>query len=933
MFDKIKSPQKFAALLIVTSYIFTGCSNNNLSDFEYLQRAKEAHSNGEMRAATIELKNALRINQSNFEARLLLGKIYVSLGAGAAAEKELIQAKTLGANETTWILALAEAYLIQRKASKIIKDITLTANTNKDDIPHIHAFRGEAYLLLNNKLAADKEFNKAIDISPLHPRALLGKATIAFSENRLQYAKKLVEKAIASDSTYLKSWLTLAKIEERGKNKENTRAAYLKALNLSPHNVTALVGTASLDIQSSKFETAQKNISLALTKKPKNPEANYYEAMLKLKSNQLLEAETALKNVLDSVPNHSQALLMMGEVQYLLKNFEQAESYLNKFSIKAPHNPRGAFLLGATLLALKTPKQAVNVLFKVEKPLINNVQYLSLLGSALRLSGKPKEASKYFLKATKLAPELSSLQTQLGAALLTSGELSLATDALKAASSLDSTIGEADKLLFDIYISTKDYTNALKVANNLILKEPKNPTGLNLRGSAFVFEKKHEDARKEFTNALKLNPEFAPTLLKLAHLDEITGNTNTAIKRYSNILDFDNKNEAAMLSLARLAIDAGNNNEGEKWLKKSVRENPLAIQSSITLSKLYLHNNQPLKALKIATNINRTLPNNTSILENLAQVQLAAKQTANAITTLKTYIKALPTSLNAHILLARAQLSSNDPASAHITIQNALKIHSSSPTALYLLAKMEISKNNYTKAMEIAQRLKSISPEKALGWLIEGDTLLAENKPLIAISAYKKANEDKRESKEATLKLAKLQNNTGKSSAAITTLRKWLEQKPHDSSSRMALAILLRQAKNNTAAVKEYETILEFQPRNIAALNNLAWLYLDSKDKRAVITAKKAYDLNKKDPLIIDTYGWILSQVGDLQLGLSLLKEALNAAPDKHEIRYHLASAYYKNKNYIKAKQALTHIIDNAGKNTRQLKSAKKLLHTINEEH
>jgi hypothetical protein len=50
-----------------------------------------------------------------------------------------------------------------------------------------------------------------------------------------------------------------------------------------------------------------------------------------------------------------------------------------------------------------------------------------------------------------------------------------------------------------------------------------------------------------------------------------------------------------------------------------------------------------------------------------------------------------------------------------------------------------------------------------------------------------------------------------------------------------------------------------------------------------------AYELKSDSAAVADTLGWMLVEQGDTARGLELLQEAVAAAPDVHEIRYHLA--------------------------------------------
>ena len=61
-----------------------------------LDKARDSFAKGDIKAAGIELKNALQKDPGNAEARLLLGELYLKLGNGLAAEKEFRRAQELG---------------------------------------------------------------------------------------------------------------------------------------------------------------------------------------------------------------------------------------------------------------------------------------------------------------------------------------------------------------------------------------------------------------------------------------------------------------------------------------------------------------------------------------------------------------------------------------------------------------------------------------------------------------------------------------------------------------------------------------------------------------------------------------------------------------------------------------------------------------------
>ena len=108
---------------------------------------------------------------------------------------------------------------------------------------------------------------------------------------------------------------------------------------------------------------------------------------------------------------------------------------------------------------------------------------------------------------------------------------------------------------------------------------------------------------------------------------------------------------------------------------------------------------------------------------------------------------------------------------------------------------------------------------------------------------------------------------------------------------RVLLAEQLAAKGQTAAAVKQYEAALLRDPNSVVALNNLAVIYQRQKDPRALGLAKKAYDAAPAQPMIADTYGWLLVDHGKLDEAIEILRKAVASPGATPEIRYHLAAA------------------------------------------
>ena len=105
---------------------------------DYYEKALVAYNLGEVRSAFIYLKNALKEDPLLLPAHLLLGKIYLSMGQGERAEKQLLIADGLGAHRSLIQNSLARSYLMQGKAQQLIDELFPVGTAPEEDAEVLH---------------------------------------------------------------------------------------------------------------------------------------------------------------------------------------------------------------------------------------------------------------------------------------------------------------------------------------------------------------------------------------------------------------------------------------------------------------------------------------------------------------------------------------------------------------------------------------------------------------------------------------------------------------------------------------------------------------------------------------------------------------------------------------------------------------------------
>jgi putative PEP-CTERM system TPR-repeat lipoprotein len=230
-----------------------------------------------------------------------------------------------------------------------------------------------------------------------------------------------------------------------------------------------------------------------------------------------------------------------------------------------------------------------------------------------------------------------------------------------------------------------------------------------------------------------------------------------------------------------------------------------------------------------------------------------------------------------------------------------------------MLGGLELRAGHNDEALKIAQQVQSQVVQLPAGYVLEGDIRMAEKKFIEAAALYEKAYGLGKNGALA-MKIHAAQTQAGKPEEGEARVKQWLKENPEDLTVRFYLADAYLKASKYPAAIEEYAGLLKKQPDNLVALNNLAWAYQQVKDPRALEYAEKAYQLKPDNAAVADTLGWMLVEQGKTERGLGLLEQAVSLAPDAQEIRYHLAHAWLKSGDRIKARDELERILSGGTK-------------------
>lgn len=901
----VQGKKPFMAALLIAA--LAGCGGDKPEAM--VASAKAYLAKQDVKAAVIQLRNALQADPNLAEARYLLGMAHFESGDFPSAEKELRRALELGVAADQVVPHLAQAMLQLGDPGKVLKEFGQTSLGTAEAKADLLATLASAQAASGKMDAAKRLLAESLQHVADNPKATLGMARIKIAENDLPGSIELVEKALGKspgmhEALTLKAGLLVA----QGKNDEAIQV-HEEIIRLRPDNVRARFSLVSLLIRANKLDAATVQLEAMQKIAPKDPQTLYSQALLAHQKKNPTASREAVQQVLKVAPEHMPSLLLAGTVEYELGSYVQAETYLKKVIERAPKHVLARRLLTLTYLRSGQASRAVETIRPALEQAPNSLEILLTAGEAYLYNNELDQAAKLYEKAASIDTKSAVARTRLAMTRLAHGETEAGFRDLESASALDPNQIQADVTLIAAYLRRNEADKALAAVANLEKKQPKNPLTHNLRATVLLVKKDIAGARKSLERALELQPTYFPAVMTLARLDFQDKNYDAARKRFTDLLEKDPKNPQALLALSQLRTETGGSQqEILEPIERAVSGNPEAVEPRLAMIQFHMRNKDMKKALSAAQDAQSALPDKPQILDVLGQLQQVSGDFNQAQTTFNKMAQAQPKSPLPLLRLADAAMAAKNSQDALQALQKAIVLDPGNVEVLRRLVGLHVSAGRFDEALAIARKAQKEAPKSHVGWILEGDAFASQKRWDEAVVAYR-AGQKKFNSIDFVLRQYEALMQGGKNAEAEKLAAEWIKGNPKDVALRIYLAERATRIRQFDVAVKHYKAVLLLQPENAVVLNNLAWTSGQLKDPEAIKYAEKAHALQPNNAIVLDTLGVLLAEQGNASRGIELLQKAVGLVPDAHAIRLNWAKALAGAGRKDEAKRALEPLV------------------------
>jgi tetratricopeptide (TPR) repeat protein len=535
------------------------------------------------------------------------------------------------------------------------------------------------------------------------------------------------------------------------------------------------------------------------------------------------------------------------------------ESALSQFRVildKAPSFHQARLAASIILLRQKRIDDAISEIDKLLAEDGKNALAHNVRGSAYLAKGMYDEGIKDLNRAIELNPRIVDAHLKKGLFHLSRGKSGEFETDLKTAVQVAPEMLNTRLILASYYMSRNNHGKALTVLSEGLTGAKRDADLYTYMAKIMFADKKPDQGVQCLQKAKASDPGSLFPYFSLAAYYASNGNDEKVMNECAAVLQRDPGNVRATLCVAETSERQGRDGEAlAYYLKATEKKTPAAY---LLLANYYVKKKDDRKALSVLEDSAKSVPPTTAILEMKGRLQMKDKRYKEALKTFGD-IEAIAPERGLPLKIA-AYLDMNKP----------------------------------TEALREADRVITLKPNSAYGYMLLAGIYRRQNKPDRAVEELKKGLALDSSDSNARLMLAEMYARAGNHSQAIRECEIVTRIHPNFANAYFTCGVILEQAGNKKEALKNYLHALTIARDFVPALNNLAILYADGYGSKAeaLRLAEAALELKPENPRVIDTLGYALLKNGRLQDARRTLEKAAALLPDNPTVKFHLALVY-----------------------------------------
>lgn len=854
-----------ALCIVLLTIAASGCSEKSVDS--HIADARTKVEEGDVSAAIIEYKNAIKLDPEAAQPRFELGKLYLETNNFASAEKELSRASELGYPASQVLPLLAQSYQ-QTGAENALSEVDhKTEGLTSLEQAQVGFYKVQALLELDKKEQAGALIGelKTLDTNSVY-KGLLSVFEDVIDDDVAAARDKAL--ALYERAPRNKDVLDqLARLHLANRDAEQATQIYKEYVALFPADLSRQFALVALLVEQRKLDEAEPHVDSLLEVSEAHPLLNQYKGIIAASRGDYANALSRMETAIQNGRNDPVVRLIAGLSAYQLNNYDAAQMHLSMIASNLPDNHPGLRMLAHSLLQQGESEDAFEVMSRFEGDLKNDVALLSSASLQLLREGNTVDAKTLMDKSVPLSDtpeELAKL-----------GILQLSLNDITGLINLESAVAEApdsivaQSSLIRAYVASGELEKAKQAAQKWRANAPENSEPVMMLANIAINTGELEEAETLLSDAQALMPSASQLTYTRVRLALARNDTDKADILLTQQLDEKPGDVTALAMWYGLRKDQGDTDEVLSYAEQQFERAP-TLPLRLLLARLYMAEDRLQQATALLDDIKGDKEKPILFWRLKGQLLIANNDVTGASEHYRQWLELYPQNENAisgMVLIMDAQGRYED---ALVFVEKALSKRPDS-RLMILKAYFQTMTGKTDEAWEIVRALPEQAQSLAFVRGVRARLLVKEGNPEQAIPDALAAYEERSNSLNAVL-VAAAYELAERPQQAFEFLQQHVEGHPDDTRAAMLLAERMI-VRDKDKAVSAYEAILTQSPENFVVLNNLAYLYFEKGEMaRAATLAERAVELRPENADAVDTLAQIRVNQGRNEDALALYK-------------------------------------------------------------
>jgi tetratricopeptide (TPR) repeat protein len=707
-----------------------------------------------------------------------------------------------------------------------------------------------------------------------------------------------------------------------------------------------------------KYNEAELNYRNAIQKNGNFGEAFYQLALTDLKEGKVIDAYRTLARAVQLLPKRDDVKVKMADLSLSIAlsdrrrpkvPWDEAARLADELLAKDPKSFDGLRIKGHMAIAGQNFKDAEQFYYRALAIKPMNPEVTLGLAQVLFQDGQSKQAEDLAMALIAKNKTYGPIYDLLIQRRLAAKDLLGAEQILKTKRANNPTDAATALELARFYAATNREADMKAVLEQMLNDRKAFPQAPLLVGDFYAGLRRLDDAHKQYDVGVQANSANSNTaqrvvyLKRIADLALIQGKRDDANKAVDDILKVQSDDvsanivKASLLIISRtpadidkaiailqpLAAKNGNNANLHYTLARAlaakgdldaarpeflaaIQKNPNFIEPRLALAEMAQLKGDYKTTLRYTEEILRLNPNLSRVRVLHAVSMIYGGNSVDGRRELAALQRALPQDRELQLQMGVLELHDRHFKEAEEYFRKLSANGSDDVRPLSGLTQALASEGQLDKAVALLQEETKKSPNNnqvrylyAITAAMAGryDTALEEFQRLVAASPQP----------QLYLALGNVYRMKKDNSNALASFEKGLQLAPKDPTPLVAEADVLDGSGRTREALDKYRAALRLAPNNAMLLNNVAYLLADTGGSldEALKDARRAVELDSKQPRYNDTLGWVYYKQNLNDTALQVFRGLTETNPDNPTFHYHFAMVLLKKGDKATAKSEL----------------------------